>query len=284
MLDNLEKKALRYLTYNLHWQELDWNFDDIMQIRSQLRDIDPFQDISINEIHSEITKSEVKNVASHLEFKRLKYLYLDEADFEGDLTFLKYCFNLEYLFILGISVNTKIKDLTPISNLVQLQYLHLEYHDIEDITPLKNLINLKHLHLRDNPIKSIEPVCNLKNLKEANFTYANEKSIIKLLKHSPVAQVKFYNQELDLGLSAYWIEDWAYGTSYFKDHDILEMEIFPLLKYSKILDKKTKGLMQQKLTILANQLVRADEEIYDISFCTKKGSSLIKGHFSYSRK
>ncbi|MBK5192654.1 MAG: hypothetical protein JJE07_05475 [Flavobacteriaceae bacterium] len=284
MLDKFEKKALRYLTYNLHWQELGWKFDEIMQARSQLRDIDPFLDVGIREINSEIGSSEVKKYTSHLEFKRLKYLYLDEADFDGDLTFLKYCPNLEYLFILGISVNTKIKNLTPISNLDQLQFLHLEYHNIEDLTPLKNLINLKYLHLRENPIKSIEPVCNLKNLKEANFTSANEKSIIKLLKHSPVAQVKFYNQDIDLSLSAYWIEDWAYGTSYFKDYDILQMEIFPLMKYTKIVDKETKGLMQQKLAILANQLLRADEEISNISFSNKKGSSVIKGHFSYSRK
>ncbi len=284
MLDNPDTKALQYLTYNLHWQGLGWDFEDIMQVRSQLIDIDPFLDVSIGKIHSEITRSEVNQVTSHLEFKRLKYLYLDEADFDGDLNFLKYCPHLEHLFILGISVNTKIKNLIPIANLVQLQFLHLEYHDIEDLKPLKNLQKLRYIYLKDNPIKSFEPVCTLKNLQEANFSTADDDSVIELLKHSPTAEVKFYNLELELDISAYWIENWAYGTSYFKDYNILKMYIFPLMNYCKSLDEYTKLLMEQKLKMIANQLLKADEEICDISFSYKKGSSVIKGHFSYSKK
>jgi hypothetical protein len=284
MLDKFEKKALRYLTYNLHWQELGWKFDEIMQARSQLRDIDPFLDVGIREINSEIGSSEVKKYTSHLEFKRLKYLYLDEADFEGDLNFLKYCPNLEHLFILGISVKTKISDLTPIAHLLQLQFLHLEYHNIHDISPLTNLINLKYLYLQENPIGSIKPICNLTHLREAYFETATSNKVFELLKQSPEAKVKFHNQELDLSLSAYWIEDWAYCISRFKDYDTITIEIAPLMKNKMAVNSKTADILQKKLTIIANQLLRADEEISDISFSTKNGSSVIKGKFSYSRK
>jgi internalin A len=59
-----------------------------------------------------------------------------------------------------------IKDLTPIGDLDQLQWLHLYGNRIEDVSPLRRLSNLKNLVLDNNRIRDISPLRNLLTLQE----------------------------------------------------------------------------------------------------------------------
>jgi len=76
---------------------------------------------------------------------------------------LENCANLIYLPLLNMSIT----DLTPLTNLIKLEYLDLnQNYTIEDITALANLVNLEKLILYSNPVKDISVLGNLKNLKE----------------------------------------------------------------------------------------------------------------------
>ncbi|NES17737.1 MAG: leucine-rich repeat domain-containing protein, partial [Symploca sp. SIO3E6] len=59
-----------------------------------------------------------------------------------------------------------ITDITPISELTNLEVLNLSYNQITDITPISELTNLKELDLYVNQITDITPISELTNLKE----------------------------------------------------------------------------------------------------------------------
>ncbi len=59
-----------------------------------------------------------------------------------------------------------IKDLSPIGDLEQLQWLHLYGNRIEDVSPLKRLSNLKDLVLDNNQITDVSPLRDLVTLQE----------------------------------------------------------------------------------------------------------------------
>ena len=59
-----------------------------------------------------------------------------------------------------------IKDLSPLVELTQLQWLTLVNNVISDVSPLRNLKNLEHLNLDANLISDVSPLAKLTKLKE----------------------------------------------------------------------------------------------------------------------
>ena len=103
----------------------------------------------------------------------LKELFIGSNVLKGNIDFLK---NLNNLEILYIDRENKIKDITSLSNLINLKTLDLSGNQIEDITPLSNLTNLKSLNLSENKIKDITSLKNLDNLiinGSINLNYNN---------------------------------------------------------------------------------------------------------------
>ena len=93
-----------------------------------------------------------------------------------DLTGLEFATNLRQLFIGGN--NNHIADLRPLTNLTNLVSLHIWHTDGYkgpvtnlDISPLANLINLEFLSLEGNGITDISPLSGLKNLRALHLTH-----------------------------------------------------------------------------------------------------------------
>jgi internalin A len=59
----------------------------------------------------------------------------------------------------------QITDLTPLSELTNLQHLDLGNNQITDLMPLSGLTNLQILNLRDNQITDLTPLSKLTNLQ-----------------------------------------------------------------------------------------------------------------------
>ena len=60
---------------------------------------------------------------------------------------------------------TTVSDLTPLSNLTALQRLNLGGTPISDLTPLSNLTGLQWLHLDRTPVSDLTPLSNLTGLQ-----------------------------------------------------------------------------------------------------------------------
>ena len=87
-----------------------------------------------------------------------------------DISFLKYMPNLEEL---SIEFN-KISDISVLSELEKLEKLSLPYNSIGDISPLSGLKNIYWLDLKNNNIEDISAVKNMNNMQ---YMYLDNNSI-----------------------------------------------------------------------------------------------------------
>ncbi len=85
--------------------------------------------------------------------------------FAIDLTPLEKLNNLERLHI----NSSQIKELEPLSNLVNLRYLSLGDIQVSDLKLLKKLTNLETLQMYQTSISDLEPLRNLSNLQSLDI-------------------------------------------------------------------------------------------------------------------
>jgi Leucine-rich repeat (LRR) protein len=76
-----------------------------------------------------------------------------------------------YLKIYQGEEEKKLKDLSGISKLDQLEYLHLFNNNISDLTPLSKLVNLKGLDVSSNTVTSVKQLSGLVNLVYLDLNY-----------------------------------------------------------------------------------------------------------------
>lgn len=272
----------RYLTYNLHWQEQGWDFEEILQVRNQLKDDDPFLSADTLRIQEFIGKEKhpYKDIP---DFEKLEFLYIDDSDFNGNLDFLELCPNLKHLYILGISVKVKICDLTPVKILNQLEYLSLEYHQITNLKPIQNLENLRELYLCDNPLETIKPICGFSRVKKLELPKIPEYEVFQILENSTEAEVSYINSYFDYGFTAFWIDNWAYHSSYIKDYLQIENQIAPLMPTAFYIKPRPTERLKKKLSQIAHSHLRASEYIGNSSFEISADPYAVSGYFKYAK-
>ncbi|NFB58150.1 DUF5050 domain-containing protein [Clostridium botulinum] len=116
----------------------------------------------------------------------LKYLYLNNMNLTGDLSFLE---NLTDLRVLDLS-RTGISNISILDKLRNLSELYLGGNNIIDLSSLENLTNLVKLDLvENNDITSIYALRNLINLRYLTLPITNPK---KIQDYSAVASY-YYN-------------------------------------------------------------------------------------------
>jgi len=79
----------------------------------------------------------------------------------GDLTWIKYCKNLERLNL----VSNEITNITPLSSLTSLEWLRLQNNNISDLSPLSDLHKLEFVNLRNNNVTDIKPLVENKGIE-----------------------------------------------------------------------------------------------------------------------
>ena len=92
---------------------------------------------------------------------------------------------LTQLTILDIAYNWTTPDLSPITELTNLEIFVANNNDISDIKPLAALTKLKHLDLHNNKISDVSPLAKLVNLEMVKL-YGNLISDISPLESSPI--------------------------------------------------------------------------------------------------
>lgn len=250
---------IQFLKVNLHWQKKGWHFDELLQLRKQLWEMDPFLNVGTKEIQQEIG-GKLDPDPNTGQFQDLKFVLIDDKDFNGDLRFLKLCPRLEHLFICGISATKKITDLKPLAGLKNLKYLHLEHHNISELSALKGLPCMEEIYLCENPLVDISGILNSNNLENVHLPEAEEEEIFLLLQNSPHCIVNFIHREFDEGFIASRLKEWAYMYKYLKDYTEVVTQITPLLAYKFTPSGAAEKLMKEKLHQLSLSVLKAAEE------------------------
>ncbi len=175
----------------------------MLNIRTQLKDENPFENVGCFELWKEIYGSNrnLIYILKEEDFEKIKFVIIDDFFFDGNLDFLEKCVNLEFLFVCGINGKGKTKDLTPLQNLKKIKYLDINYTLIDDLTPICKHTEIEELYLLENPLRTIKPICNFKKLKKLKLHYNNssyddlescafdENEILELKSNSPGCEI-----------------------------------------------------------------------------------------------
>ncbi|PQZ59748.1 NEAT domain-containing leucine-rich repeat protein [Bacillus sp. MYb209] len=92
----------------------------------------------------------------------------------------------------------EIKDVTPLSKMTQLKVLNLPNNELKDITPLSSLVNLQKLDLEANYISDLTPVSNLKKLVFLSFVANEIRDVRPVVELSKTAYINVQNQKIFL--------------------------------------------------------------------------------------
>ncbi|MBE7102914.1 NEAT domain-containing leucine-rich repeat protein [Bacillus cereus] len=92
----------------------------------------------------------------------------------------------------------EIKDVTPLSKMTQLKVLNLPNNEIKDITPLSSLVNLQKLDLEANYISDLTAVSNLKKLVFLSFIANEIRDVRPVVELSKTAYINVQNQKIFL--------------------------------------------------------------------------------------
>ena len=164
-----------FILYNYFLNKTKLNFFDVLKVRSQLRDENPFENVGCFELWKNIygNNRDLIYQLKDEDFEKIKFVIIDDFFFDGNLNFLEKCVNLESLYVCGINGKGKTKDLTPLQNLKKIKYLDINYTLIDDLTPISKHTEIEELFLLENPLKTIKPICNFKKLKKLKLHYNN---------------------------------------------------------------------------------------------------------------
>lgn len=270
---------------HLFWVDRGYSFDDIAAIRKDIKEFFPFSPLGTRTIQQRIGGVYPEKEVTVEDLKKLTFLLIDDCDFDSDLQFLRYATNLEKLVVSGRCSDEKIHNIKPLRHLKKIQKLQLDHQEIEDVSALSELSNLKWISLFSNPIRTLEPLMNLKAIQKAEFSDIAEKEVFELLRNSKQAQVSFTSLQDGYSYDAFWINNWAYKTTYFKDHSHIITTIEPLTGAKRTLMHPTAPenlkVMLRKSQDVAGLLLGKCQKIINSEFSYQEKNQLLKGYFEY---
>ncbi|QIW17672.1 NEAT domain-containing leucine-rich repeat protein [Bacillus thuringiensis] len=92
----------------------------------------------------------------------------------------------------------QIEDVTPLAKMTQLTELDVPNNELKDITPLSNLVNLQKLDLEANYISDLSPVSKLNKLVYLSFVANEIRDVRPVIELSKKAYINVQNQKVFL--------------------------------------------------------------------------------------
>jgi hypothetical protein len=133
-------------------------------------------------------KVNYKEVITASDYEKIKFLWLSLSSSKIDLSFVKFCTNLEEINIgcfdeVNLDVlkeNTKLKRIIANGNTLQ------------NISALYTHTNLEVLNIENNPCCSIKPIAHLKNLKKIDVDLIDDEiDALMILKNNPICNMDY---------------------------------------------------------------------------------------------
>ena len=133
-------------------------------------------------------KLQHKEVFSASDYEKIIFLWAQLSSDKIDLSFVKYCINLEEINI-GCYNETSLESLR---HNVKLKTIIANNNKITNIEALYNHQNLEYLNIEYNPCYSIKAIAHLKKIKKLELGLIDdERDVLNILQNNPVCSVDY---------------------------------------------------------------------------------------------
>jgi hypothetical protein len=180
----------RYLILShIYWSENNITVEKLNQVASEIRGGDIFMPVEAQNINLKLGNKILYREEIPLEnYQKIKFLNFTFFNKIVDLSFVKYCSNLE-----AIEVNCyKLESLEALKENKLLKKISASNNRIENIEALFYHQSLEHLILENNPPLSLKPIANLKRIKTLNIGLIdNESYVLNFVKLNSNCKVKY---------------------------------------------------------------------------------------------
>lgn len=174
---------------HLHWIKIGLTKKDIQKIHFEVTDEYMFENVTMKRMQNKTEGSiEYKKIIQASDFEKITCLYLNYSEHILDLSFLKYCVNLEEINLR----NQKLKNLDVLENLENIKLIDARDNEIENIDVVYAFKKLEELDLERNPIRSLKAITHLKKLRKVSIDEINnENEVIEILKNNKICSVNY---------------------------------------------------------------------------------------------
>ncbi len=93
--------------------------------------------------------------------------------------------------------NTQVSDLSPLAELMNLEWLDLPYTQVSDLSPLTELKSLKELRLYNTPVNDLSPLVVLKNLGTLDLSNTQVSDVSPLSELKNLKQLNLSNTQVN---------------------------------------------------------------------------------------
>ena len=174
---------------HLHWIEKGITQEEVSKSYREIKDEDIFSGVNMLQIQENMGyKVNYKEVITASEYDKIKFLWLSLSKFKIDLSFVKFCTNLEEINI-GCYNEVNIDSL---KNNTKLKKIIANGNKIANIEALYTHTNLEVLNIENNPCCSLKPIAHLKNLKKIDVDLIEDEiDALMILKKNPICKIDY---------------------------------------------------------------------------------------------
>ena len=185
-MDNYTKYIL---LSHLYWIEKGITEEQIYTAYEEIKDRDIFANLSMLQIQENIGyKINYKEVITAAEYDKIKFLWLGHSKFHINLSFLKFCSNLQ-------DFNLECLDEVNLDSLqhnFKLKKIIANNNKLSNIEALHTHSDLEYIYIINNPCLSLKPIAHLKKIKELKVGFIDdEKYALDILRNNPVCTVVY---------------------------------------------------------------------------------------------
>jgi hypothetical protein len=169
---------------HLHWIEKGMTDEDVYNSYLESKDKDVFSSVTMRQIQENMGYTvNYKEVITASDYEKIKFLWLSLSSVSIDLSFVKFCTNLEEI---NIGCFDEV-NLDALKDNVKLKKLVANGNKITNIEALYTHSDLEYINTEDNPCCSIKPIAHLKKIKELKVGLIDdEMDALNILKNNPI--------------------------------------------------------------------------------------------------
>lgn len=180
----------RYIILShIYWSENEITLDKLKEVAAEIKGKDIYMPVDAQKLNLKLEyKIHYKEDITLEDYQKIKFLSFNFSNKIIDLSFVKYCSNLE-----EVDVDCfKLENLEAFRENKLLKKISAKSNSIANIEALFEHHNLEHLILENNPPLSLKPIAHLKKIRTLNIWLIDDESyVVNFLKLNSNCKVNY---------------------------------------------------------------------------------------------